>query len=779
MAVPAAEVLGVVREAARCGVRALLVVSAGFSDSDEPEGARARRSCSRPCAPTGCGWSGPTRWASSTPRRASALHALIGRVAVRARGLALSSQSGALGLALLGHAAARGLGISSFVALGNRADVSTNDLLEYWADDERTAVVALYMESFGNPRRFSQVVAARVAAQADPRRQGRPRAASLDDAATDALFRQAGVLRVETHAGALRRRRAARAPAAAARAPGRRGDELGRARRGRRRCVRARAAWSSRAPGEATRARLAAALPGADRLGNPIDLGVRAPVADDLRGDRRAARRRARRRGARAARRAGRRRSGRAPAGARGRAARDASKPVARLRRRRRRRAAAAPASWRVPNYRFPEAAVRALALAADRRDLARRGRSARRPSSTASTSTPPGRWWRARATARSPMPMRAPCCRPSGSSPARPRGVRMVADPDLGPLIGAGDRVAPGSAHRRRRRTSSRPRRAGAARCRRAPGRAGRRGARAGGRRAATRCMVTLGSRAAAPAREDLVSKNAPMSRYDQLCAEHGGTCPSATTSPPTSATSTRATSRRWSGSASTARAATSPGASCRTSPTRRPTSCATTACERGERVAVVLPPTPETAAVFFGTWKNAGILLSMSVLYGDDGIAHRLRDSQPRVLVTDKANARALRSVARRRAARPRRRPARRRLDRVRDGRHGRRRPARSSTTRAAPPAWPRASSTPTATCSRTRSSSTATRSRTASASTAWGSGRGPPASRRCSGRGAWAPSRSSCSARAASTPRSSSTSSAATRSRTSSPRPRRCAR
>ena len=65
-----------------------------------------------------------------------------------------------------------GLGISSFVALGNRADVSTNDLLEHWADDERTAVVALYMESFGNPRRFSQVVPARVAAQADPRGQG-------------------------------------------------------------------------------------------------------------------------------------------------------------------------------------------------------------------------------------------------------------------------------------------------------------------------------------------------------------------------------------------------------------------------------------------------------------------------------------------------------------------------------------------------------------------------------------------------------------------------------
>src|SRR6476660_6068062 len=60
-----------------------------------------------------------------------------------------------------------------------------------------------------------------------------------------------------------------------------------------------------------------------------------------------------------------------------------------------------------------------------------------------------------------------------------------------------------------------------------------------------------------------------------------------------------------------------------------------------RGDRVAVVLPPTPETAAVFFATWKLGAILLSMSVLYGDDGIRHRLNDSQPRVLITDSANA------------------------------------------------------------------------------------------------------------------------------------------
>src|SRR3954469_5623647 len=61
----------------------------------------------------------------------------------------------------------------------------------------------------------------------------------------------------------------------------------------------------------------------------------------------------------------------------------------------------------------------------------------------------------------------------------------------------------------------------------------------------------------------------------------------------------------------------------------------------ERGDRVAVVLPPTPETAAVFFAVWKLGALLLSMSVLYGDEGIAHRLGDAEPRVLVTDAANA------------------------------------------------------------------------------------------------------------------------------------------
>jgi acetate---CoA ligase (ADP-forming) len=355
--------------------------------------------------------------------------------------LALSSQSGALGLALLGHAAARGLGISSFVALGNRADVSTNDLLEYWADDERTAVVALYMESFGNPRRFSQVsrrVSRRKPILAVKGGRGRP----LDDAATDALFRQAGVLRVETTQTLFD------AAELLERQPLPHGRRVGVVTNSGGLGVVAADACAARGlelavPGEQTRARLTAALPDADRLGNPVDLGVRALVADDLEaiaallddehvdaalvlhvelgaGD---------------------------PAArlqALEDATRDASKPVlacvvgagGELPGR---------AQWRVPNYRFPEAAVRALALAADRRDWLSRPlgqapvvdgldlEAARGLAADAGEG--PLEEGRARALLSA-----------VGIEPGAAPDVRMVADPDLGPLIGVGAqwRLAP-----------------------------------------------------------------------------------------------------------------------------------------------------------------------------------------------------------------------------------------------------------------------------------------------------------------------------------------------
>ena len=124
--------------------------------------------------------------------------------------VALSSQSGALGLAILALAASRGVGLSTFVSVGNKADVSSNDLLEYWEEDAATRVILLYLESFGNPRRFARL--ARRIGRTKPivavkagRTRGGSRAAgshtaalAANDVAVDALFHQSGVIRADT-----------------------------------------------------------------------------------------------------------------------------------------------------------------------------------------------------------------------------------------------------------------------------------------------------------------------------------------------------------------------------------------------------------------------------------------------------------------------------------------------------------------------------------------------------------------------------------------------------
>jgi acyl-CoA synthetase (NDP forming) len=124
--------------------------------------------------------------------------------------VAMSSQSGALGLAILALARRRSVGVSMFVSVGNKADVSSNDLLQFWEADQRSRVILLYLESFGNPRRFARI--ARRVGRAKPiialkagrttsgsRAAGSHTAAlAASEVAVDALFHQAGVIRAET-----------------------------------------------------------------------------------------------------------------------------------------------------------------------------------------------------------------------------------------------------------------------------------------------------------------------------------------------------------------------------------------------------------------------------------------------------------------------------------------------------------------------------------------------------------------------------------------------------
>src|SRR4029434_2318588 len=124
--------------------------------------------------------------------------------------VAFCSQSGALGLAVMNLARNRGLGLSHFVSVGNKADVSGNDLLQYWEEDARTSVILLYLESFGNPRRFARIskrvsrhkpiIAVRTGRTCAGRRAAGSHTAALaaDDVATEALFHQTGVIRADT-----------------------------------------------------------------------------------------------------------------------------------------------------------------------------------------------------------------------------------------------------------------------------------------------------------------------------------------------------------------------------------------------------------------------------------------------------------------------------------------------------------------------------------------------------------------------------------------------------
>jgi acetyl coenzyme A synthetase (ADP forming)-like protein len=204
---PGEAVLPAAREALEAGVRALCVISAGFAEIG-PEGAARQDELLGLVRAHGARLLGPNCLGIAVA--GPCLNATFGPRALPAGNVGFSSQSGALGLAVLERAAERGLGLSAFVSVGNKADISSNDLLEYWEQDPQTEVVLLYLESFGNPRKFARVaqrVARRkpiVAMKAGRTRAGSRAASSHtaalagSEAAVDALFHQAGVLRVDT-----------------------------------------------------------------------------------------------------------------------------------------------------------------------------------------------------------------------------------------------------------------------------------------------------------------------------------------------------------------------------------------------------------------------------------------------------------------------------------------------------------------------------------------------------------------------------------------------------
>jgi acyl-CoA synthetase (NDP forming)/RimJ/RimL family protein N-acetyltransferase len=198
--VPAAQVAAAVEECGRKQVYGALVISAGFAE-EGPEGAALEAEVLRVARSWGIRVIGPNVMGIVNTDPAVRMAATFVRVAPLPGRVSLLSESGMVGAAIMARAREEDVGISSFVALGNRADVSGNDLLQYWEDDDATDVVCMYIESFGNARHFSRLARRLtrakpvVAVKAAWRPGGPPPSALHTD---EVLLRQTGVIRVPT-----------------------------------------------------------------------------------------------------------------------------------------------------------------------------------------------------------------------------------------------------------------------------------------------------------------------------------------------------------------------------------------------------------------------------------------------------------------------------------------------------------------------------------------------------------------------------------------------------
>ncbi len=209
IAVPAKLVARVADECGQKGVHTLIVISDGFRESG-PEGAAREQELRNIALGHGMRVAGPNCMGILNTAPQISLNSTFSPVFPPPGNVAFLSQSGAMGLTILEYANNLNLGVSTFVSVGNRVDISPNDLLEYWEEDKATKIILLYLESFGNPRKFAQI-ARRVSAKkpivvvkGGSTAAGSKAAAShtgsmaTSDISTDVLFKYAGVIRANT-----------------------------------------------------------------------------------------------------------------------------------------------------------------------------------------------------------------------------------------------------------------------------------------------------------------------------------------------------------------------------------------------------------------------------------------------------------------------------------------------------------------------------------------------------------------------------------------------------
>ncbi len=208
--VPEKFVIETVKQCGRKGVKALVVISAGFGETGK-DGQAKQAELMRVCRAAGMRLIGPNCMGIINADPAVRMDATFAPGVPPTGRVGFSSQSGALGLAIIELANSLGLGISTFVSVGNKADISGNDLLRYWEHDANTEVILLYLESFGNPKKFSKIArrvgrkkpivvvkSGRSAAGARATSSHTGALIAASDVTVDALFRQSGVIRTDT-----------------------------------------------------------------------------------------------------------------------------------------------------------------------------------------------------------------------------------------------------------------------------------------------------------------------------------------------------------------------------------------------------------------------------------------------------------------------------------------------------------------------------------------------------------------------------------------------------